>query len=160
MCTALSCLVCCWREIPWMKMFHTAHWSHSQPSWTTVLSGPETRYHRLQTCMHLFLSVVYLKCLFVQYSYLQWNFFCSCHVLITHLVLGFSSPLIACLTEMWEIPVRFLYSLKQSCISQWQLWLGCAFPGARESRTFSIPIFPGMKLTQYPGTCGKANCML
>jgi len=43
--------------------------------------------------------------------------------------------------------------------------LGCAFPGsrfpgARESQTFSIPEFPGMKLTQFLGTCCKAICVL
>jgi len=38
--------------------------------------------------------------------------------------------------------------------------VGCAFTGSRlqgsrESRTFSIPEIPGMKLTQFLGTCSK-----
>ena len=36
---------------------------------------------------------------------------------------------------------------------------GLPFPGHPGSPTFFVPEFPGMKLTQLPGTCCKANLL-
>ena len=57
----------------------------------------------------------------------------------------------SCITSsFFACNLQWSVSLASTRKSSYCWQVGCGFPGARESRSFSIPEFPGMKTTRFP----------